>query len=170
MLRINKIALPEMQSTNMNELASETIALIQGGADEVPSIRLEKPAAPIMLEVDPILIRNALFNLIHNAIQVAPTQPVVVTLALDEQNRDIGCRIAVSDSGPGIAAEMTNKLFNPFFTTRPGGTGLGLSIAQHIVALHHGTIRAENKPGGGAIFTIWLPAQRQAHDRKNSAR
>jgi len=170
MLRINKIPLPELQSTNMNDLAEETVALFQSGGGEAGQIRLEKAPTPILLNVDPILIRNALYNLIHNAIQVASAQPVIVSLAPDEKNGKVGCRIAVSDFGPGITAEMADKLFSPFFTTRPGGTGLGLAIAQHIVALHRGRISAENKPDGGAIFTIWLPAETQSDDGQNSAR
>jgi signal transduction histidine kinase len=66
----------------------------------------------------------------------------------------------VSDRGSGIKPEVAAKLFTPFFTTRSGGTGLGLSVTQHIVAQHGGSIRAENNPGGGARFVIWLPASR----------
>jgi signal transduction histidine kinase len=159
MLRINKIARPEWQPTDMNELASSTIDYFRRSLDENLSVKLEASAETIILQVDPILVRNALFNLIHNAVQAAPTGTVTVSLALDEQDGVAGCRIAVSDSGPGIAPEVADKLFNPLFTTRPDGTGLGLAIAQHVAALHHGYIRAENNPGGGAIFTMWLPTQ-----------
>jgi len=170
MLRINKIPSPELQSTNMNELATETIGSMRYDSDRAPSIKLEASSKPIILQVDPILIRNALYNLIHNAIQAAPTGIVTVSVAPAEQKGAFGCQISVSDSGPGISAEAANRLFNPLFTTRPDGTGLGLSIAQHIVALHHGTIYAENGPGGGAIFTIWLPAHRPTDDGKNTSR
>jgi signal transduction histidine kinase len=170
MLRINRIPHPELQSTDMNMLADETVHSVQAGSGAIPSIKLQKSSEPITLEVDPVLIRNALFNLIHNAIQAAPTGPVTVSLAPTQQNGTAGCQIAVSDCGPGISADAADKLFDPLFTTRPGGTGLGLSIARHIVALHRGNISAANKPGGGAIFTIWLPAQRPADDGKNIAR
>jgi signal transduction histidine kinase len=133
-------------------------------------VKLEASAEAVILQADPILIRNALFNLIHNAVQAAPGGMVTVSLSLDEQDGVAGCRIAVSDSGPGIAPEFADKLFNPLFTTRPGGTGLGLSIAQHIAALHHGNIRAENKPSGGAIFTMWLPIQGHTRDHENPSR
>lgn len=170
MLRINKIARLERQPTDMNELASETIAFFRQSLDGNPSVTLEASTEAIMLQVDPILVRNALFNLIHNAVQAAPTGTVTVSLTLDEQDGVAGCRIAVSDSGPGIAPEVADKLFNPLFTTRPGGTGLGLSIAQHITALHRGYIRAANKSSGGAIFTIWLPTQGHTRDHETSSR
>ena len=63
----------------------------------------------------------------------------------------------MSDRGPGLSSEVTDKLFTPFFTTRADGTGLGLSVAQHIAILHGGTIKAENREDGGARFTIWVP-------------
>jgi signal transduction histidine kinase len=170
MLCIAKIARPELRPTNMNELASATIDLFRQSVGGNTSVKLETSAEAIMLQVDPILIRNALFNLIHNAVQAAPGGTVTVSLTLDEQDGVAGCRMAVSDSGPGIAPEFADKLFNPLFTTRPGGTGLGLSIAQHIAALHHGNIRAENKLGGGAIFTMWLPIQGQTRDHENPSR
>jgi signal transduction histidine kinase len=170
MLRINKIARPEWQQTDINELVSETIDHFQQSLDGNPSVKFEASAEAIILQVDPILVRNALFNLIHNAVQAAPAGTVTVSLALDEQDGVAGCRIAVSDSGPGIAPEIADKLFNPLFTTRPGGTGLGLSIAQHIAALHHGYIRGENRPGGGAMFTMWLPTQGHPRDHETSSR
>jgi signal transduction histidine kinase len=120
-------------------------------------VRFEAPDEAIFLKVDPLLIRNALFNLIHNAAQADPTGSVVVSLALDKEENVAGCRLTVSDSGPGLTPGVAAKLFTPFFTTRPGGTGLGLSIAHYIAVRHGGSIRAENKPGGGARFTIWLP-------------
>ncbi len=73
-------------------------------------------------------------------------------------------RITVRDHGPGVPAEALNDIFSPFYrvgTARErssGGVGLGLSIAQRAVALHGGTIRAENAPDGGLVVTIDMPA------------
>jgi signal transduction histidine kinase len=68
-------------------------------------------------------------------------------------------RIAISDTGCGIAAEIRKKVFDPFFTTRPvgKGTGLGLSMAYGIVTKHGGRIEVDSEPGRGSTFTIWLP-------------
>lgn len=76
--------------------------------------------------------------------------------------------ISVSDSGPGIPPELRERVFDPFFTTRSGQkrTGLGLSVAQRIIARHHGRITVGETPGGGATFTIVLPAApKDAHLR-----
>jgi signal transduction histidine kinase len=157
MLRITTVADFEPQLTDMNRLAHETIMFFQQSLGGHPPVRFEAPDEAIFLKVDPLLIRKALFNLIHNAAQADPTGSVVVSLALDKEENVAGCRLTVSDSGPGLTPGVAAKLFTPFFTTRPGGTGLGLSIAHYIAVRHGGSIRAENKPGGGARFTIWLP-------------
>ena len=144
----------------MNELTRETIAFFQQSMAGHPDVTLEVPDYPLMLNVDPVLMRHALFNLIHNAALSEPKGPVVVSLAHDDRKDASGCRITVSDRGSGIKPEVAAKLFTPFFTTRSGGTGLGLSVTQHIVAQHGGSIHAEENPGGGARFVIWLPALR----------
>jgi two-component system sensor histidine kinase HupT/HoxJ len=72
--------------------------------------------------------------------------------------------IAIADTGPGIPADILNKVFDPFFTTKPvgEGTGLGLSISYEIVKKHAGALRAESPIGGGAVFTLHLPITRRA--------
>jgi len=69
------------------------------------------------------------------------------------------CRVRVSDTGPGIPAEVRKKIFQPFYTTKSesGGTGLGLSIAYRIVSNHQGSIDVDSEPGAGATFTVSLP-------------
>ncbi|HXX92880.1 MAG TPA: ATP-binding protein, partial [Planctomycetota bacterium] len=67
-----------------------------------------------------------------------------------------GATVAIADSGSGIPAEVIDKLFSPFVTSKVKGTGLGLAIAQKIVEAHGGAIEARNSPGGGATFTVRL--------------
>jgi signal transduction histidine kinase len=67
--------------------------------------------------------------------------------------------VEVADTGPGLAPEAAAHLFEPFFTTKPSGTGLGLAIAREIALAHRGDLRAANRAdGGGAVFTLTLPA------------
>ena len=66
-------------------------------------------------------------------------------------------QVAVSDSGAGIPAEAMPRLFQPFFTMRPGGTGLGLAIVQKILVSHNGRVSAANGADGGGLFTLHLP-------------
>jgi two-component system sensor kinase FixL len=67
--------------------------------------------------------------------------------------------IEVADRGPGIPAEVRERLFEPFVTTKRAGTGLGLAIARRVVEAHGGRISAEPRDGGGAVFRIVLPVE-----------
>jgi signal transduction histidine kinase len=82
---------------------------------------------------------------------------LVVRLARDPGG---AVRLTVEDSGPGIDARIADRLFTPFFSTKPTGTGLGLSVSRRIVQAHGGTLTAANRPVGGACFTITLPGRR----------
>jgi signal transduction histidine kinase len=169
MLQIGKVARCEPQPTDMNQLMRETIAFCEQSLGRNSALLLQLPSESVMLEIDPTLIRNALFNLIHNAAQADSNGPIVVSLAPKQRDGAIGYEMAVSDRGPGFTPETLSKLFTPFFTTRSGGTGLGLSIAQHIAMMHGGKIVAENKPEGGARFAIWLPTEKRTYETANSA-
>ena len=73
-----------------------------------------------------------------------------------------GAEVSVSDTGPGLPAEIIATLFTPFVTTKPQGLGVGLAIAQQIVDAHGGIIGAHANPGGGATFTVTLPRSARA--------
>src|SRR5690606_32340900 len=95
---------------------------------------------------------QAVLNLALNAVEaIGQTGTVVVALVSTESNT---FSLVVEDDGPGIPADVLDRIFNPFFTTKDEGTGLGLSIVHRIVEAHNGTISASNKPGGGAKFEI----------------
>jgi signal transduction histidine kinase len=156
-LRINQASRSTLQETNVNELVHDTITFCQQSVDLHHAVSFSAPDPAIVLTIDPVLIRQALFNLIHNAILAAPRAKVHVVLARVDRNRVPGVQISVTDTGPGFGADTAAKLFKPFFTTRSNGTGLGLSVAQHIAMKHGGAIVAENISEGGARFSIWLP-------------
>jgi signal transduction histidine kinase len=78
---------------------------------------------------------------------------VITTCRLDSE-----VRAAVADSGQGISKEESEKIFNPFFTTKPQGLGIGLSICRSIILRHQGKLWVESKPGQGATFHFSLPA------------
>ena len=172
MLDFTRMSHSEPQATNLALLARETIAFFRQTVGERPAIEFTtaEDEDECVLQADPVLLRHALFNLIHNAAQADPRGPLTVTLASARQGELEGWELAVADHGPGLADEAAKKLFTPFFSTRPGGTGLGLSVAQHIAILHRGSIRAGANPGGGARFVICLPANREQHEAQDSSR
>lgn len=110
----------------------------------------------LWLKADPIQLTQIIFNLLMNAIYFSPKEGLV-TIEAFQTKKDIVLKI--SDEGDGFTAEALEKVFQPFFTTKPTGegSGLGLSVVHGIVASHKGTIIAQNNPNKGAIFTVKLP-------------
>ncbi|HZT76304.1 MAG TPA: ATP-binding protein [Vicinamibacterales bacterium] len=112
------------------------------------------------LRADPSKMHDALRNLVANAINYSPEQ---TTIAVDAARVNGDVEISVSDQGPGIPEQDLTRVFERFYRVDksrardPGGTGLGLAIVKHLVELHGGTVRAENREGGGARFVVTLP-------------
>ena len=106
------------------------------------------------IRVDIIKFKQALLNLIKNAVEASPPEGEVI-IVVDGEGEKL--RLAISDKGSGIAEEHLSRVFSPFFSTKKSGTGLGLTFAQRIVELHGGMVKAENQPEGGAIFTVEIP-------------
>ena len=79
-------------------------------------------------------------------------------------------QIRVQDTGPGIPEDILPRLFDPFFTTRAQGTGLGLAVVAMTAASHGGEVRAQNRPGGGAVFYIDLPIAGDSRSSSSSLR
>lgn len=128
---------------------------LAGGAivEKLIKISTRGPSSLIVF-ADPLLLGQALLNLILNAVQASQSGGAVVVEFASEAEDGKQFRIAVEDSGPGIRPEIMDKIFDPFFTTKDEGTGLGLAIVHRVVEAHEGTICAFNREGGGARFEI----------------
>lgn len=139
-------------------LAKEIIEMVRSEAEEKKvSIETIDKLGQRNIIADPEQIRRALTNLVANAVEASPRGgKVTVGIKVIENNETM---IAVSDNGRGISESQKERLFKPFFTTREGGTGLGLANVKKIVEYHGWRITADNRPEGGAVFTIFLPAQ-----------
>lgn len=143
-------------------------AAIRHISGDLPSgIGLQSHCDEITLPMDASHIREVLINLITNAIQAIGDGlgQIVITGRRLPHGRFI--EICVEDSGVGLPPGQIDKLFDPFFTTKPPGcgTGLGLSVAYGIVTQHQGSIKACNRPQGGAIITLRLPAHPLSKER-----
>ena len=110
----------------------------------------------LMLYVDQGQLQRAVLNLVFNAIDAAGEGGVVRISTAVIEDEDI-CEIRISDNGPGIPEGLTNKIFNPFFTTKDSGTGLGLAIVHRIAESNGGCVRAGNLENGGAELILTLP-------------
>jgi signal transduction histidine kinase len=111
------------------------------------------------LEADAELLRRATLNIVLNAIQAMGKAG---TLTVRTRREGVGAHLEVCDTGPGIAPEMRDRLFEPYATGKQGGTGLGLAIVEKIVESHGGEVRAHNAAEGGACFRMMLPASAAA--------
>jgi two-component system, LuxR family, sensor kinase FixL len=151
----------ELASLDLAEIIRDVVLLVRGDAiargtkivldidDNTPPVRGDK-----------VQLQQVILNLLLNAFDAMNNMPVVdrvvsVTLMRDDKDR-VG--IAVSDrGGQGLAADKLDKIFKPFFTSKPQGLGLGLSISRSIIDTHHGRLWAENNIDRGATFFVTLP-------------
>jgi PAS domain S-box-containing protein len=117
------------------------------------------------VEVDRIQVDQVVINLTTNAIEALSERPGTREVVLSTgggAGRPV--TVAVADNGPGLPAEDRERLFGPFFTTKPHGLGMGLAIGRSIVEAHGGELVAEPGPNGGAVFRFSVPQAREAQD------
>ncbi len=119
------------------------------------SVRLDDGARAV--KADRVQVQQVLVNLIRNAVEaMRGVEAPEITITSRVLPADL-VEVRVADNGPGFAPEHKDSLFSHFMTTKAEGVGIGLPISRTIVEAHGGTIRAENKPGGGAVFCFTLP-------------
>jgi PAS domain S-box-containing protein len=146
--------------TSLNALVDRTLEALgpqleEGGIELTRNLR---PRLPESL-MDPDMMQRVLFNLITNAIEAMPGGGTlkVTTTVRRYRAGEANLEVFISDTGKGIDPEIIERIFQPFFTTRPAGTGLGLPISLQILRAHGGRITARNRAKGGAIFRLSLP-------------
>lgn len=149
------------QPVDINRLVEDMAVLVEREAAMagVSMVRMYSERLPPVATDGPSL-RQVVLNLLANAAQaVKGGGKIFITTALREDT----VLIEIRDTGPGIAPEHMDKLFSPFFTTKPAGqgTGLGLSISLRIINELGGTITVASEPGKGAAFTVSLPLERR---------
>ena len=153
---------PEVRDTDLNQLAEKAADLV-GHQIKLKQVTLELALEPALPPVtaDDGQMREALLSLLMNALDAtAAGGKITVSTARAEGNM---VTVSVSDTGMGIAPENLDKVFTPFFTTKPvgQGTGLGLSACHGIVTAHGGEMRVEREIGRGTRMTMLLPAARR---------
>ena len=147
------------QPVALDAVVADTLHLLApeaARADVVPQVRTG--AAPVVVRGDAVALQQIVHNLVMNALQALAQVPagerrLVLTLDADGPTG----RLQVADSGPGIAPEALPRLFEPFYTTRPGGLGLGLSLCEGLAQGMGGALAAAPHSLRGACFTLRLP-------------
>ncbi|MDY0002772.1 MAG: ATP-binding protein [Polyangia bacterium] len=133
----------------------------RGALEEQGEVVCEAPSPGFKVRVDRLLFRRVLVNLVENAFQAAAEQgkaPRVEIRVRHLARAGVGL-ITVTDNGPGIPDSLRERIFDPYFTTKSAGTGLGLAIVKKIILEHQGSVDVEAAPGGGAKFTLRVPAE-----------
>ncbi len=145
---------------DLRKLVKESIATVKSQAEAARvAIEAEMPQTCPTVPLDGQLMGEVLTNLMRNAIEAMESGGKVRVKLLPSED---SLRIAVADSGPGIAESVRATLFKPFVTTKKVGNGLGLALVRKIVEAHGGTIEASNVASGGACFEIQLPLRARA--------
>ncbi|MFC4599933.1 sensor histidine kinase [Cohnella hongkongensis] len=157
----------EKKPTSMADLVRKVVRHLEPDAERKRirvSLKIEAEVRPI--DVDPNRMTQVLLNLMVNAIRYTP-ESGSVTVSVQERPSDgrsgAALRIAIEDTGVGIAPEQLEQIFNRFYRTdeararNSGGMGLGLAIAKELVLAHEGTLEAESRPGRGTTFVLVLP-------------
>ncbi len=152
---LTRIPRPNFKIFRITELFAGVEQLLRASFKE-KTVNLNITVEPESLELtaDPEMVEQVLINLLLNAIQAVDGHPnagISLAARLDDGGRVI---VQVADNGPGIVPEVLDKIFIPFFTTKPEGSGIGLSLSRQIMRLHRGVITARSEPNVKTVFTL----------------
>jgi len=155
----------EFQETDLRALLERTLGYVRNQAEgRGIALSCDVDPAVVAIRCDPDQIQQVLLNVILNAFHAMKTGGALhihidrlTDLRLPSGEPGPAARIRVTDRGVGIPAHLLHKVFDPFFSTRPGGTGLGLSVSFHLVSRHGGDIDIESEIGKGTTVKILLP-------------
>ena len=157
-----KMPPPEFEAVDVNELVRNAVKLFEpqlakvGRPPITPELYLDENLP--RPQADPVLLRRALENLILNSLDAMPAGG---TLTVRTSHRSGAVRLEVTDTGQGLTPEECARLFTPYYTNKRHGTGLGLAIVQSVISDHGGRIEVESAPGAGATFRIELPMEQK---------
>jgi two-component system sensor histidine kinase KdpD len=160
--------LPRLDWHDARDLVQTTLRELERELAGHP-VTLDVPPGPLLVRLDFSLMHHALANLLLNAASHTPPGTPVTVQARMEQNQLV---LSVADRGPGIPPEWLPRIFDKFFRApsgAAGGSGLGLTIVKGFIEAHHGTVTAENRPGGGAMFVLRLPQPEKAPALESAA-
>ena len=156
LLNYSSPARADFRACDLNQVVNDTVLLMRRPAERSGVTILLESGEIAVFRFDPEKIKQALLNIIRNAVEALPAGGTVRISTLASAENAV---IKICDNGPGIREDDLPLIFEPFFTRKGAGTGLGLSITQRIVEEHGGRIQAESTPSGGTTFTIELPVR-----------
>lgn len=145
---------PERTPFDPREQVLESVDLLRGLLEaRRVEVLVAPPEPPALVRADPRQVRQALLNLLRNAAEASPPGSTI-RIVWEAQGPTV--LLSVEDDGPGIPTDRRDRVFEPFYTTKPDGAGLGLAIVRHLVEQNGGRIHLDSAPRGGCRFTIRL--------------
>ncbi len=165
----SRVRVKEHRELDLESLVRAAVRIVEKHPDCPEGTSIEVVCETTSLEGDEALLHGVLLNLMLNAAQASEDGATITVearkaLASEVPNPYLmgdSVLIKVSDDGPGIAAELKGKIFEPFVSGRVGGSGLGLAIVQRAVLAHRGIVFVDSTPDVGTSFTVLLPSRRQ---------
>jgi PAS domain S-box-containing protein len=142
---------------DVNEAVRDVAPLLRQAAGSEIDVILDLAPGPVLAHLDPGGLTNSVLNLVINGAHAMPSGGAIRVSSRSENG---ACTITVTDTGTGMSPEVLARVFEPFFTTRPGGTGLGLAIVHGFAAQSGGSVAIESAVGIGTTVTLHLPGAR----------
>jgi nitrogen fixation/metabolism regulation signal transduction histidine kinase len=159
-LQLDEVDLDELIQDCANELESLFKSLEVDLSISRPGRSDGSSSRRIVIRADERMLRQALLNLMRNAAEAIPSEQINrrVEVACSTEPGKGWAVVEITDTGEGIPASDLQRIFIPFFTTKPTGHGVGLALAHRVITQHGGTLSAANAKDGGAVFKLRLPA------------
>ena len=162
----------QVEDVSVADVVRDAVTMAEGHSQKGKiEIRVDVPESLRPIQGDPHQLRQIFTNFVTNAFEAMnETGTIEITaVAIEgeeesttaEQTPGPMVMITITDTGPGIPPEVMDRIFSPFFTTKPQGSGLGLAIVRKIVDAHDGRIDVGQRPGGGTVFRVTLPVRSQ---------
>ncbi|HEV2290930.1 MAG TPA: HAMP domain-containing sensor histidine kinase, partial [Gemmatimonadales bacterium] len=164
-LDFSRVRITRSEPLDLLEVARSAARLVREHPDCRAEVTITVDGEPAELDGDEDLLHRVVANLLLNAVQAArgpaavhvSCRPATPAELPSGSGLERAVRLEIRDNGPGIPAEVRERLFEPFVTGRVGGSGLGLSIVQRAVEAHRGLVLVDTGAGRGTTFTIYLP-------------
>jgi signal transduction histidine kinase len=155
-LRLARLPSPKLEPEDLGALTREVLGFVRREM-EGSGIRVDASIAGELplVSADEAQIRQSLLNLLRNAREAMPDGGTVY-VSVEREGDEVVVRIA--DEGAGVPEEVRERMFDAFYSTKERGTGLGLPLTQQIMLAHRGSVRCDDRPGGGASFRLAFPA------------
>ncbi len=164
-LDFSRVRVTERRPVDLGRIATAAVDVVRKHPDCPEATDIEVAGEPASIEGDEDLLHRVVVNLVLNAVQASGNSAEVRVEVRDARAQELPpgvplkrpVLLRVADNGPGIPADLMDRLFDPFVSGRAGGSGLGLAIVQRAVEAHRGVVLVESQPGEGTVFSVLLP-------------